>query len=181
MIYGTQVRLRAIERDDIPRFVKWFNDPEVRQHLLLYSPMSLAQEEKWFEQHAQRELATQVLAIEVLAEDEPVVHIGNIAFDSVNWKDRNAELGIVIGEKEYWGQGYGPDAIKTLLAFGFDELNLHRVMLRVDADNARGIRCYEKCGFQREGTMRDVVFAEGKYKDQHIMSVLRSEFYANRS
>jgi diamine N-acetyltransferase len=176
MIYGTRVRLRAIERDDIPRFVRWFNDPEVRQHLLMHHPMSLVQEEKWFEQHAQRDPATQVLAIETLEG----VHIGNIGLDDVNWKNRNAELGIVIGEKEYWGQGYGTDAIKTLLAFAFDELNLHRVSLRVDADNPRGIRCYEKCGFQREGTTRDVVFAEGKYKDQHIMSVLCPEFYANR-
>jgi RimJ/RimL family protein N-acetyltransferase len=180
MIYGKKVRLRAIERDDIPRFVKWFNDPEVRQHLLMYSPMSLVQEENWFEQHAQRHPAEQVLAIEVLAEDGEGVHIGNMGLHDVNWKDRNAELGIVIGEKAYWGQGYGTDAITALLAHGFEELNLHRVRLRVNADNPRGIRCYEKCGFCHEGTLRESVFAGGKYKDQHIMAVLRSEFRADQ-
>ncbi len=177
MIYGTKVRLRAIERDDIPLFVKWFNDPEVRQHLLMYHPMSLAQEEKWFEQHGQRHPAEQVLAIETLEG----VHIGNLGLHDVNWKSRHAELGIVIGEKEYWSQGYGSDAITALLAYAFDELNLHRVFLRVDADNPRGIRCYEKCGFCREGTLRDAVFTEGKHKDQHIMSILRPEFHADRT
>lgn len=182
MIYGTKVRLRAIERDDIPRFVKWFNDPEVRQHLMMYHPLSQAQEEKWFEQHAQRHPAEQVLAIETLARGETLegVHIGNLGLHDVNWKSRHAELGIVIGEKEYWGQGYGTDAITTMLGYAFDELNLHRVFLRVDADNPRGIRCYEKCGFRREGTLHDAVFTQGRYKDQHIMAILQPKFCADR-
>ena len=168
MLYGTKIRLRALERADIPRFVKWFNDPEVREHLAMYRPLSLAQEEKWFERHAELDPADHVFAIETLEGE----HIGNVGLHRVDWKDRHAELGIVIGEKEYWSQGYGTDTILTLLAYAFETLNLHRVFLRVDADNLRGIRCYEKCGFQREGTLREVVFRDGAYKDQHLMAVL---------
>lgn len=171
MIYGTKVRLRAIERDDIPRFVKWFNDPEVRQHLSMYRPLSLAQEEKWFERHAEPDPPDHVFAIETLAG----VHIGNVGLHDINWKDRSTELGIVIGEKDHWSQGYGTNSILVLLGYAFGELNLHRVFLRVDADNPRAIRCYEKCGFRREGTYRDAVFRNGEYKDQHIMSILDSE------
>lgn len=171
MIYGTKTRLRAIERDDIPRFVKWFNDPEVREHLSIYRPLSLAQEEVWFKQHAQLNPADHVFAIET----HEGVHIGNIGLHNINWKDRSTELGIVIGEKSHWSQGYGSDAITTLLQYAFGELNLHRVVLRVDADNPRAIRCYEKCGFRHEGTLRDAVFTQGKYKDQHTMSILQSE------
>ncbi len=177
MIVGKKVRLRPIERDDLPRFVEWFGDPEVRRHLAIYLPFSLAQEERWFE-NLQGRLERQedvVLAIETA----DGVHIGNLGLHAINWKDRSAELGIAIGEKAYWNQGYGTDAIRTLLGLAFRELNLHRVLLRVDADNARAIRCYEKAGFQREGTSREAVFSEGSYRDQYVMSILESEFGFN--
>ncbi len=177
MIVGKKVRLRPIERDDLPRFVEWFGDPEVRRHLLIYLPFSLAQEERWFENLLERleRRESVVLAIETA----DGVHIGNVGLNNIDWKNRNAELGIAIGEKPYWNQGYGSDAIRTLLGLAFREMNLHRVFLRVDADNARGIRCYEKAGFQREGTFREVVFKDGTYHDQYVMSILRSEFEAD--
>jgi RimJ/RimL family protein N-acetyltransferase len=107
------------------------------------------------------------------------LHIGSLGLHAINWKDRCAELGIVIGDKAYWGQGYGTDAIQTLLSLAFGEMNLHCVVLRVDADNARAIRCYEKSGFQQEGISRHAVFREGTYHDQYVMSVLESEFEAH--
>ena len=174
MIPGKKVRLRPIERGDLPRFVAWFNDPEVRRHLTVWLPFSLAQEERWFERHLEQveNQKSVLLAIETIEGE----HIGTIGLHAIDWKNRHAELGIVIGEKAYWGQGYGTNAILTLLHLCFLEMNLHRVMLRVDADNAQGIRCYEKAGFQKEGTLREPVFREGKFFDQHIMSILQSEF-----
>ncbi len=174
MIAGQKVRLRSIEQDDLPRFVKWFGDPEVRRHLSVYLPFSLAQEERWFENLLERleRQESVVLAIETV----DGVHIGNVGLHALDWKNRNAELGIAIGDKAYWGQGYGGDAIRTLLSLAFGEMNLHRVFLRVDADNERGVRCYEKVGFRREGTLREVTFRAGAYHDQYIMSILAAEF-----
>ena len=174
MIVGDKVRLRPIERDDLPRFVEWFSDPEVRRHLLVYLPFSLAQEERWFENLLGRLERQEIVLLAI--ETAKGVHIGNTGLHSIDWKNRSAELGIAIGEKAYWNQGYGTDAIRTLLNLAFREMNLHRVFLRVDVDNLRGVRCYEKAGFQREGTLRDGVFREGTYHDQHVMSILRSEF-----
>ena len=174
MILGEKVRLRPIERSDLPRYVAWFGDPEVRRHLAIYLPFSLAQEERWFDGLLER-LAQQsdvVFAVETLEG----VHIGNVGLHSIDWKNRCSELGIIIGEKAYWNQGYGTDAIRTLLGLAFREINLHRVFLRVDADNGRAIRCYEKAGFQREGTSREGVFREGTYHDQYVMSILEREF-----
>lgn len=177
MIVGKKVRLRPIERDDLPRFVEWFGDPEVRRHLLMYLPFSLAQEERWFENLLERlERQTDVL---LAIETADGVHIGNVGLHSIDWKNRNAEFGIAIGEKAYWGQGYGTDATRTLLTLAFGEMNLHRVFLRVDTDNLRGIRCYEKVGFQREGILRQVGFKGGAYHDQYMMSILESEFEIN--
>ena len=133
MIVGKKVRLRPIERDDLPRFVEWFGDPKVRRHLLRYLPFSLAQEERWFENLlGQLERQTDVL---LAIETADGVHIGNVGLHAIDWKNRNAEFGIAIGEKAYWGQGYGADATRTLLNVAFGEMNLHRVFLRVDTDN----------------------------------------------
>ncbi len=174
MIIGERVRLRPPERDDLPRFVQWFSDPDVRRHLKIYLPFSLAQEERWFEAMVERvERQEQVLMCIETAEGEL---IGNIGLHAINWKDRSAELGIIIGDKAYWGQGYGGAAIRALLGVALGEMNLHRIFLRVDADNSRGIRCYEKVGFQREGINRDAVFREGAYHDQYVMSILETEF-----
>ena len=171
------MRQRPIERDDLPRFVEWFSDPEVRRHLLVYLPVSLAQEERWFDNLLDRLERQEDLLLAIEAADG--VHIGNIGLHGIDWKNRNGELGIAIGEKAYWDQGYGTDAIRTLLGLAFGEMNLHRVFLRVDADNARGIRCYEKAGFRQEGTSREAVFKEGTYHDQYVMSILEPEFEVN--
>lgn len=177
MIYGERVRLRAIERSDIPTFVRWFNDPEVRRYLLAYAPMSIAQEERWFEDMLQRQQRREefVFVVEARVGDE-WAPIGNVGLHRINWKDRCATFGIVLGEKAYWDQGYGTDATRTILRFAFEELNLNRVGLEVLAENARAQRCYEKAGFCYEGTRRQAAFFEGAYHDSLIMSVLREEF-----
>ncbi len=171
VISGKRLRLRAIERSDIPAFVRWFNDPEVRRYLQMYLPMSQAQEERWFESQLE-EHDGHVLGIETL--DGTL--IGNVGLHGIDWKDRRAVLGIVIGEKEYWNRGYGTEAVSTLLGFAFGEMNLHRISLRVYEYNERAIRCYEKCGFRLEGRLRKARFHAGKYHDELIMAVLRDEF-----
>lgn len=173
MIYGEKTRLRRIERKDIPTFVRWFNDPEVRDFLTMYRPISTAEEEKWFEGHLEDQ-SSELFAVETA----DGVHIGNIGLHDINWQYRQVALGIVIGEKEYWGKGYGSDAIRTLLRFAFQEMNLRRVFLRVREDNARGIRAYEKCGFQQEGRMREAIYSNGRYYDELWMGILRHEFDA---
>jgi diamine N-acetyltransferase len=171
VISGKRLRLRAIERSDIPAFVRWFNDPEVRQYLQMYLPMSQAGEERWFESQLE-DRDGQVLGIETL--DGTL--IGNVGLHRIDWKDRHAVLGIVIGEKEYWNRGYGTEAVSTLLGFAFGEMNLHRISLRVYEYNERAIRCYEKCGFRLEGRLRKARFHAGKYHDELIMAILHDEF-----
>ena len=176
MIQGQKTKLRAIEREDLPIFVRWFNDPEVRQYLAMYMPMSMAEEEKWFERQLE-DRDGKIFAIET----EDGVHIGNCGLHSIDWKNSKAYLGIVIGEKEYWNQGYGSDAIRVLLGFAFGEMNLHRVFLTVYGYNERAIRCYEKCGFRHEGRQREARFSDGRYHDELMMGILREEFEAGQS
>jgi len=172
MIKGDRLTLRAIERDDLPRYVAWLNDPEVRHHLSIYLPISSQDEADWYE-FQRKDPAILNFAIII---NEGNVHIGSIGFLHLNHRKQNAELGIVIGEKTQWNKGYGGEAIGMLLDFGFNELNLHRIYLRVDASNIRGIRCYQRCGFMEEGRLRNTIYQQGHFEDQLIMSILRPEY-----
>ncbi len=171
MIIGERVRLRAPERDDIDRWLVWFNDPEVIETISVHLPLSRDQEERFFQ--AQLDNSNDVLLAIETAEGR---HIGTIGLHRVDRKNSHAELGISIGEKDCWSQGYGTDAIRTLLRFAFEELNLNRVYLRVFEDNLRAIRCYEKCGFRHEGRQRQSRFHRGTYHDDLLMGILRQEF-----
>ena len=175
MIYGERIRLRALEREDLPKFVEWLNDPEVRENLFISHPLSMAQEEQWFEQMVKLPQFEQPLCIEVRGKDGWHL-IGNLSLMDINQTHRYAELGIVIGDKEFWNQGYGTEAITVLVNHAFKQLNLHRVYLRVYATNPRGVRCYEKVGFRHEGTQRETIFKDGRYIDMHMMSILSSEW-----
>ncbi|MBI5841000.1 MAG: GNAT family N-acetyltransferase [Chloroflexi bacterium] len=177
MIYGEQVRLRAAEREDVKHYYAWVNDPEVTHGLSLYLPMSNVEEEHWFERSLQRDPNEKPLAIEVRDGDGWKL-IGNCGVFGIEWVNSSGELGIMIGDKSAWNQGYGTEAMTLLLRHCFQTLNLNRVCLKVYADNPRAIRAYEKAGFVEEGRMREAVFKHGKYDDIILMSVLRSEWTA---
>ena len=177
MLSDGVIRLRAVEREDLPRFVQWLNDPEVRSNLELVSPLSMAQEEGWFEQILKRPAAEQPLVIEA-NEDETWRALGNCSLFNIDQHDRSAELGIFIGDKQYWNHGIGTRAVRLLLRHAFLDLNLNRVFLRVYESNPRGARCYEKAGMKLEGRMRQARYRQGKYIDVLLMAALKDEWLA---
>jgi RimJ/RimL family protein N-acetyltransferase len=174
MLYGKNLRLRAIEQEDIPRFLRWLNDPEVRQFLLMHEPLSRAKEERWFEEHLSRTDEI-ILAIEVLMGEE-WLHIGNIGLHRIDLKNRTAVLGIFIGEKDSWGKGYGREAIRVMLRYAFFELGLNRVELETFDFNERAMRCYKALGFKEVGVRRKAFFRDGAFHDVILMDLLAAEF-----
>jgi RimJ/RimL family protein N-acetyltransferase len=179
LIEGKRVRLRALDKQDLPFFVKWLNDPQVTEFLTLYQPLSLTQEENWF-QHVLSGPSDEIpLGIEALI-DGTWHLIGNISFHKVNWVDRSAEVGIFIGNKDCWNKGFGREAMMLMVSHAFDHLNLNRVFLRVLANNLRGIASYNHAGFIEEGRLRQAAFKNGQYVDVMIMSVLRDEWIPGR-
>jgi RimJ/RimL family protein N-acetyltransferase len=179
IIYGERVRLRGAERSDLEKFVEWINDPEVTMGLTLFLPMSSVDEEKWFEGTMQRPQEEKPLVIDMKDGADWRV-IGNSNFMDFDWVARSAEVGIMIGDKSIWDQGYGTEVMRLLLRHGFETLNLNRVFLRVYAENKRAIHTYEKVGFVHEGRMRQAVFKYGAYSDVLFMSVLRDEWNARK-
>jgi len=175
MIYGERLRLRAADKTDLPRFVAWLNDPDVRHFLLIDLPMSLSQEERWFEHMQSQHPAEHVLVIEAQV-GQDWMPIGNTSLMGIDWTNRCAEIGIFIGEKTCWSQGYGRETMRLMLKHGFETLNLHRIYLRVFEHNLRGIKAYEHAGFKHEGRMRQARYQDGRYYDVLLMSVLRDEW-----
>lgn len=179
IIYGERIRLRAVEREDVKKFFEWVNDPEVTYGLTLYLPMSMTDEERWFERAMNRAPDEKPLAIELRDGDDWHL-IGNCTFFNMDTMVHSAEIGIMIGDKSVWNQGLGTETISLLLRHGFETLNLNRISLTVYSDNPRARRTYEKAGFIHEGTLREARYRTGRYGDVELMSVLRREWEARR-
>lgn len=135
-LYGEKIRLRAPEREDIPLFLKWINDPDVCEFLEHVTVFNQIMEEKWFEAKTNGPAIELPLVIEIIAPSKPEgvenwIPIGNIAFLNYHQFNRSAEIGIMIGEKAYWDKGYGTDAMRRMCDYGFNTLNLYRIFLRV--------------------------------------------------
>ncbi len=174
MIEGKLVNLRAREMTDVERMTRWINDREVTRFMGGAYPWSSEAEEAFVRTTASAPMTFGDLRFAIDTKDG--VHIGGCGLHRASPENRDAELGIMIGEKAYWSKGYGSDAVATLVRFAFEEMNLNRVELHVYDFNERGQAAYRKCGFVEEGRMRQAHFSEGKYGDVVVMAVLRDEW-----
>jgi len=175
VLVGERVRLRPPTETDLPLFVRWFNDPEVGYWLSLSEgrELTLESEREWYDE-MRGDTARVIWCIETAGGQL----IGNLGLHAIDEAHGRATLGIAICEKDFWGRGYGTEAVREVLRYAFAELGLRRVDLQVDEDNLRGIRCYEKCGFVREGVLRAHRLRRGQPVDAVAMAVLREEWEA---
>ncbi|SHI20324.1 GNAT family N-acetyltransferase [Sporanaerobacter acetigenes] len=170
MYYGEKVCLRAYREEDIPIATSFVNDEELKKFLVtnIPFPMTLWEEEEWVRSQKSSQDGSYNFAIEDI---ETKKYIGGCGIQEVNWLSRVATVGIMIGYKQYWGKGYGTDAMKVLMNFIFNNMNIRKIRLSTFSFNVRAKKCYEKCGFEVEGILKDEIFKDGKYYDEIIMSV----------
>jgi RimJ/RimL family protein N-acetyltransferase len=174
MLEGTIVNLRAPGMDDLDRNTRWINDREVTRYLSMRYEISRLAEEAWL-----RDLVSKPMTFDrafFAIETKDGQHIGNTNLFKTHPEEQKCELGIMIGEKSHWSKGYGTDALRTLLRFAFDEMNMNRVELTVYDFNERGQAAYRKAGFAEEGRRREAIYTEGAYHDLIVMSVLHHEW-----
>lgn len=166
-----EVVLRPVLEKDLPFVTAWINDPEVTQYLAAHMPMMEAEERRWFENLPSRKPHDIVVAIEVDG-----VFIGTMGLHGIDFKHRRATTGALIGNKAYWGKGYGSEAKMLLLDYAFNELGLHKICSSVIAFNERSIRYSLKCGYQEEARLRSHHFAKGKYWDEVRLAVFQKDW-----
>ncbi len=178
-LVGDLVYLRRFERGDITdRYFQWFNDAEVTRYMVNGAVPNRPEDVESFFERMSRSANDVVFAIVDLATEH---HIGNTAIHNIDWIRRLGEFGIIVGEKAYWGKGYGTEATRLVVGFAFDRLNLNKVWLGVHADHPGAIRAYEKVGFKVEGRLRQEMVRNGVYADRLIMGILREEYCAGRT
>ena len=172
---GKRIALRDFLIEDTQSIYGWLRRPEITRYLVTaFLPKTLRETETYVEeQMARNDPLNRAFVITLRADASS---IGVTGCHNIDWPNRAAEIGITIGEPEQLGKGYGTEAMELLLAFCFNELNLHRVFLRVFDFNGRAIESYRKCGFKEEGRLREAFFREGHYHDVLVMSLLEEEF-----
>lgn len=174
--YGQRIMLREYEREDLVHIRKWVNDPQIVNNLsdIFLFPHSLQNSEQFLNMMLEGSNAGHKGFI--IAHKDSAEYIGQIDLLHLDWKNRSAELGIVIGSGENLGKGYGSEAIQLLQEIAFKQMNLHRLELRLHDYNDRAYRCYLKCGFKEEGRKRQNHYANGRYSDTIWMSMLADEY-----
>jgi UDP-4-amino-4,6-dideoxy-N-acetyl-beta-L-altrosamine N-acetyltransferase len=171
MLIGKKVTLKAVEEESLEQFRNWRNDPELRKYFREYREISKTMQKKWFDNICNDKNQVN-FEIRTLDEDTLLGHCG---LYYINWITRSGEFGIYIGNKQYRNGGNGSDALRTLIKYGFENLNLNKIWCEV-YDNNPSIEVYKHIGFVFEGTMRQNYYSEGRYWDSHILSLLREEY-----
>lgn len=172
MLKSSHVALTPLMPEDMPLLFDWINDREQVLFNSNYKPVHWEQHKEWFEAIQQR--ADMVVFGIHLHETNKL--IGSCQLHGIHQIHRSAELQIRLGDISERGHGYGSDAVRLLLDFGFKDLNLNRIYLHVFPANVAAIKTYEKTGFKHEGLLRQSAFIDNNYVDMIIMSILREDY-----
>lgn len=164
---GDKIILRPIEVSDANQeYLSWVNDQTITSGLVTgYFPQNLDQLSNYIKSTLNRGVV--FLAI---CDKSTNQHIGNIKLDSIDWIARTAEIGILLGNKAFWGKGIGTEAFHLLTDYGFTGLNLNKIWLTVFSNNPSAIKLYQKLGFIEEGVLKHHIFKNGEYLDKIYMA-----------
>lgn len=161
----SQINLRALKKSDSDLILNWMKNDKLRYLIGTTFPITELEHENWF-QNRMLEKDNRMFVIEL----ENETAIGIVGFKNLDWINSNSELFIYIGNENYWGKGYGKEALKLLINFAFNSLNLHMLYLEVFSYNENATKMYEKLGFNQDGILRQSKYQDGQYYDKIIMS-----------
>ena len=170
-IEGDMLYLSPLCVEDAEINARWLNDAQVTDGLgTTCHVFSVEKERKWIESH------TEDYQFAIIRKSDGV-YLGNIGFGAMDSLHQRAMIGLFIGDEENRSCGYGTQALRLLLDYGFRQLNLHNVMLQLFSFNTRALACYKKVGFREIGRRREAFYGNGAFHDLMYMDILREEFY----
>jgi RimJ/RimL family protein N-acetyltransferase len=177
IVPGERIFLSHVRPEDVPQFARWFSDIELTTYLgqrgFAFMP---EHEQEWYDSLV-KDRGTRTFAIVVREERRP---IGSVSLMSVDDARGTAELGIAIGDRSVWGQGYGSEAVRLMADYGLTFMGLHTIYLWHVAFNERAHRAYLKAGFKLAGRLREAELFDGTRYDRILMDVTRADLGPSR-
>jgi RimJ/RimL family protein N-acetyltransferase len=177
-IKGERVDLLPLNPDHVELYCKWENKPNVRKYLRRETPLIIEDSKKYIDT-GENKIKSRIM-FEILHKkgNEP---IGFCELTEISWINRNAYIGLLIGETDYWGYGIGSEVISLMLNYGFNELNLSKIRIDVFEPNKSSIKCIERNGFKLEGCLRKEAYIDGMYYDLLVYGILKEEWIQKNS
>lgn len=169
--YSEKVYLKYITHEDTENIIRWRNKDNVRKNFLDQRPFTVESHTAWLENVVYTGRAAQF----IIYEKEGDFPVGSVFLRDIDYQNKKAEFGIFIGEDSARGKGIGTEAAKSIVKYGFTELKLHKIFLRVLADNKGAIKSYGKAGFVQEAYLKDDVLLNGEYRDIILMALFNPE------
>ena len=171
-IIGETVNLKEIDSSDLPKMLVWRNKKENTKWFFNQDEITNEKQEEWYNLYLEDKSDNMFII-----ETKDGIPIGTIGIKNIDKQNKQAELGrMLIGEKEYLDKGYAVEATKTLVKYCFEKMNLNRIYLEVFEHNVKAINMYKKVGFKKEGSLRQAIFANAKWFNITLMSILKNEF-----
>ncbi len=170
ILKGKKVILKPMEPKHAQARYKWYNDPKVARYQDFGSPS----EEKLKQAIIKRRKSDDSLPLVIFTENNEL--IGEIQLREISHRHKSAKLGINIGETNFWNKGYATDAIKTLCKYYFNKLKYNRIGLSLLPNNIAAVKCYQRCGFKKEGISRKAFYSNGKFHDDLNMSLIKDDY-----
>lgn len=171
MLIGKQINLRELKLSDWEKTLQWRNDPQIKAMAMMHPyPVTEFLEREWYDDLLKIK-SNKVIYFAIVDKDD--IPVGYIFLNNINLLHKTCYLGIVIGNTEQRGKGYGTEALKLISKYAFETLNLNKITVEVVSENIQALNVYEKCGFVNEGTMKQQFFVNGIFSDVFIMSLFR--------
>ena len=170
MLTSDKIILKKVEKEDLETLRNWRNEPSLRKYFREHKDISKTDQENWYQNKVLND--PNQYNFSIFADDKLIGHCG---LYYINWISRSAEFGIYLGDFNYRNGGYGSDALKTLIKYGFEDLNLNRIWCEVYKNN-EALDIYKHLGFKYEGTLRSTYYNEGQYWDSDILGMLKKEY-----
>lgn len=175
VIYGERIALRPMEERDTADIIRWRNTDFVRKNFIYQKPFTAETHHHWIETMVKTGKVVQFMICPYEADTGLKIiqnAVGSVYLRDIDETHHKAEYGIFIGEEEALSKGYGTEAAQLMLQYAFETLHLHKVMLRVLAENTQAQKSYEKAGFRQEAYLKDDVFLNGRFCDVILMACI---------
>ncbi|MCR4435057.1 MAG: UDP-4-amino-4,6-dideoxy-N-acetyl-beta-L-altrosamine N-acetyltransferase [Clostridiales bacterium] len=172
MLETDRLILKLLDEEDEKSILAWRNQKDIIDSLFCHKGITLKEHREWYEKYLRSGNRIEFIIIVKNSGRK----IGTVGLSNIDYRNQKAEYGIFLGEKAERGKGYGKEASCALISYGFNELNLRRIYLKVFRDNRQAVKLYKNLGFNEEGILRKDVYKNGKFKDVMIMSILKDEW-----